>query len=210
MERFSGVLLVAGLLFFGFSVVVMAVIPYLHFADLPVRPATELAATVLDDFKDLESRYPEAFARAFPGGATIENAAAALLEARDEYIAEACWHCHSQFIRPVSSEDARWGKISYPEEYQNELQLPQLMGTRRVGPDLIRESGRHPNDWHAAHFFNPRYVAPTSVMPPFPWFFEKSDDPERAPAPNRLGFAMITYVQWLGSWIPEEERNDVP
>ena len=25
---------------------------------------------------------------------------------RDTYIAEACWHCHSQFVRPVSNEDS--------------------------------------------------------------------------------------------------------
>ncbi len=209
MERFSGILLVAGLIFFGFSIVVMAVIPYLHFIDLPVKSAEELAPWVLDSFKDLEKRYPEAFKAAFPQGATLENAAAALRQGRDTYIAEGCWHCHSQFIRPVSNEDRRWGKISYPEEYQNELELPQLLGTRRVGPDLIREAERRSNDWHAAHFYNPRSVSPTSVMPPFAWFFEKaaSDAPGGPPAlPNRQGFSVITYVQWLGSWIPEEER----
>jgi hypothetical protein len=207
MERFGAVLLVAGLLFFVFSVVVMAVIPALHFADLPIRSAAEVAPPVLDAFRDLERRHPEAFAAAFPGGATVENAAAALLEARDLYIGEGCWHCHSQFIRPVSNEAERWGKISYPQEYQNELHLPQLMGTRRVGPDLIREGGRRTNDWHAAHFYNPRAVSPSSVMPPFPWLFDDAG-PERTPVPNRRGLAMITYVQWLGSWIPEEERND--
>lgn len=206
MERFAGVFLVAGLIFFGFSVVVMAVIPYLHFSDLPVKPVSELAPTVMYSFEDLARRYPQAFEQSFPGGPTEENARAALLEGRDFYIAEGCWHCHSQFIRPVSNEDRRWGKISYPEEYQNELQLPQLMGTRRVGPDLIREAERRSNDWHVAHFYNPRSVAPTSVMPPFPWLFTESDDPGEAPVPNRTGFAAITYVQWLGSWLPEEER----
>jgi hypothetical protein len=209
MERIAAVLVVAGFIFFGFSFAVMAVIPYLHFADLPQKSAEEVAAGALDAFGDLEKRYPEAFAKAFVGGATLENCAQALRLGRDLYIAEGCWHCHSQFIRPVSNEDQRWGKISYPEEYQNELNLPQLLGTRRVGPDLIREADRRPNDWHAAHFFNPRWVAPTSVMPPFPWFFEGDGDGEMAPPPNRLGLAMITYVQWLGSWIAEEER-DVP
>jgi hypothetical protein len=207
MERFTGVFLVAGLIFFGFSVVVMAVIPWLHFSDLPIKSAEELVAPALPAFRDLEARWPQAFARAFPGGANALNAAAALREGRDTYIAEACWHCHSQFIRPVSNEDRRWGRISYPEEYQNELNLPQLMGTRRVGPDLVRQAGRHSNDWHAAHFFNPRFVSPTSVMPPFPWFFEEAAGADAAPAPNRRGLAVITYVQWLGSWLPKEERN---
>jgi len=203
MERFSGVFLVAGLLFFVFAGVVMGVIPHLHFRDLPIRTAEEVATPVLESFRDLGARYPEAFARAFPGGPTLASAAAALREGRDAYVREGCWHCHSQFVRPVSNEDLRWGRISYPAEYQNELQLPQLFGTRRVGPDLIREAGRRSNDWHAAHFFNPRYVSPTSVMPPFPWFFARPSGPGRAPEPNRLGLAVITYVQWLGSWIEE-------
>ena len=65
----------------------------------------------------------------------------ALKLGRDTYIAEACWHCHSQFVRPVSNEDIRFGKVSYSAEYMNEMFLPHLFGTRRVGPDLIRESG---------------------------------------------------------------------
>lgn len=207
MERFSGVFLVAGLIFFGFSFVVMAVIPYLHFVDLPVKSAEAVAAPVVEVMEDLERRYPESFARAFPEGPSLANTAAALRRGRDIYIAEGCWHCHSQFIRPVSSEDRRWGKISYPEEYQNELQLPQLMGTRRIGPDLIRIGGTRPNDWHVAHFHNPRIVAPVSIMPPFPWFLEPGEGPDAPPVPNRDGFSIITYIQWLGSWIPEEERH---
>ena len=55
---------------------------------------------------------------------------------------EGCWHCHSQFVRPVSNEERRWGPVSKTEEYQNELQRPVMFGTRRVGPDLSREGGR--------------------------------------------------------------------
>ncbi len=208
MERFGGVFLVAGLMFFVFAFVAMAAIPYVHFMNLPIKTAEELAPTVLDDFKDLERRYPQAFATAFPGGATIASCAQALREGRDAYIAEACWHCHSQFVRPVSNEDARWGKISAAGEYHNELQLPQLLGTRRVGPDLTREAGVHSNDWQIAHLFNPRNVSPTSVMPPFPWFFNPAVG-DQVPAPNRRGLSVVTYVQWLGSWIPLEERNHV-
>ncbi len=213
MERFSGVFLVAGLAFFFFAFVVMSVVPYLHFVDLPVLKADALVEPVMEDFADLARRQPESFARAFPTGVNAENATAALREGRDLFIGEGCWHCHSQFIRPVSNEDLRWGKISAPAEYHNELQMPPLLGTRRVGPDLIREAGVRSNDWHIAHFFNPRFVSPTSVMPPFPWFFEIPDQQSgetSAPVPvlNRKGFAIVTYVQWLGSWIPEEERLD--
>jgi cbb3-type cytochrome oxidase cytochrome c subunit len=207
MERLSGIFLIAGLVSFAFAFVVMAVVPYMHSNDPAVRTVEELAPLVLSDFRDLEQRYPEAFAAAFPGGASAANAAAALREGRDTYIAEACWHCHSQLVRPVANEELRWGRISFPEEYRNELQMPPLMGTRRVGPDLIREAGRRSNDWHVAHFYNPRLVSPTSVMPPFPWFF--TERPDGPAVPNRQGFAAITYVQWLGTWLEEEDRFGV-
>ena len=31
---------------------------------------------------------------------------------RDVYGVQVCWHCHSQFIRPVNDEDLRWGPVS--------------------------------------------------------------------------------------------------
>ena len=40
-------------------------------------------------------------------------------------------------------------------------------------------------------------VVPTSVMPKYSWFF----DGEK---PNKRGIAIISYVQWLGSWATPE------
>jgi hypothetical protein len=88
--------------------------------------------------------------------------------------------------------------VSKTEEYDNELQRPVLFGTRRVGPDLSREGGRRGNDWHTVHFWKPRTVSNNSPMPEYPWFFDGGPD-----KPNRRGLAIITYVQWLGSWLPE-------
>lgn len=149
-------------------------------------------------------RYPDSFERAFgkpPGGEAEHNTwwnetcAEALREGRRVYVGEGCWHCHSQFVRPVSNEEQRWGPVSGSEEYQNELQRPVMFGTRRVGPDLSREGGRRSNDWHAVHFFRPESVSEASPMPEYPWFFEGEAD-----KPNRRGLAMLTYIQWLGSW----------
>jgi cbb3-type cytochrome oxidase cytochrome c subunit len=95
-------------------------------------------------------------------------------------------------VRPVSKEEERYGKVSYPSEYQNAMHLPQLLGTRRVGLDLTRESGVHSNDWHVAHFRNAKGVTPDSVMPNYPWFF--GDDGK----PNKKGLGMVAYMQWLG------------
>ena len=39
-------------------------------------------------------------------------------------------------------------------------QQPAILGTERTGPDLSQEGGEHPDDWHIAHFVNPRYTTP--------------------------------------------------
>ncbi|MBI4232128.1 cbb3-type cytochrome c oxidase subunit II [Candidatus Peregrinibacteria bacterium] len=191
IERFHFVFVVAGLGFFALSVVVMAVLPWLNLKKIPMRSVEELAKDIPAEFCDLAERYPEQFKKYF-GDVDSKQYAKALRLGRDTYVAEACWHCHSQYVRPVANEDIRFGEISIPDEYQNELQLPQLFGTRRVGPDLTREGGKHSNDWHTAHFYNPRNVVPTSIMPKYPWFF---DAPGK---PNERGLAIIAYVQWLG------------
>ena len=104
-------------------------------------------------------------------------------EGHKVYIGEACWHCHSQFVRPVSNEDRRLGPVSKTEEYQNVLQRPVLFGTRRVGPGPCREGGRRSNDWHAVHFFKPTILSIGSPMPEYPWLFNGSPD-----RPNARGW----------------------
>ena len=81
--------------------------------------------------------------------------AEALRVGHKTYVGEACWHCHSQQVRPWGNDEARYGRKSYPEEYHNVLNMPPLWGTRRIGPDLIRRGGRQSNDWHVAHFYHP-------------------------------------------------------
>jgi cytochrome c oxidase cbb3-type subunit 2 len=198
MERFKGVFLVAGIFCFVFSVLVMAVLPWLQFRNEPILTAEQLAQKMTLDFVDLSTRYPDNFKKYY-GEASSKSYAEALKIGRRVYVQEACWHCHSQFVRPVSNEDKRFGPVSEPLEYQNVFQMPPLLGTRRVGPDLIREAGKRTNDWHAAHFYQPTHVVPTSVMPSYPWFFDDNKQP------NKKGLAIIAYTQWLGSWL-----NDKP
>lgn len=206
LERLGTIVLVAGLVFFGLSVVVEAWLPWQTLRDIPMQHVDEIAAAVLPDFVDLSERYPAAFRRNF-GEPSQASFARALRLGRDTYVAEGCWHCHSQFVRPVSNEDRRFGAVSYAGEYQNELQLPQMFGTRRVGPDLIRSAGRHSNDWHVAHFWEPREAVPSSVMPSFRWFYDVPANPDAVPEPNDRGLAIVAYVQWLGSWA---EQPDAP
>ncbi len=197
-ESKSGIFLIAGLGFFILSFLVMGLLPWTIYLDQPEQTLDDLVKNgVIHEFVELAERYPDRFAQHFPEGVTTASFAQALKRGHEVYIAEACWHCHSQQVRPVSNEDLRWGPVSHAREYQNVLQRPVLFGTRRVGPDLFREGARKSNDWHVAHFFRPTDVVPTSVMPRYPWLFDAED------YPNRDGMALITYVQWLGSWLPE-------
>ncbi len=197
-ETKSGVFLIAGLLFFAIAFLIMGLLPWMIYMDEPELTVEQLADRGMPhEFVELAERFPEQFERHFPGGATKANYVDALRLGREVYVGEACWHCHSQQVRPVSNEDSRWGPVSRASEYQNELQRPVLFGTRRVGPDLSREAGRKSNDWHLAHFYKPTNVVPTSVMPEYPWFFDAQG------YPNRRGIAIVTYVQWLGSWLEQ-------
>jgi cytochrome c oxidase cbb3-type subunit II len=197
-ESKAGIILIAGLFMFGLSFVVMGLLPWLIYIDKPEQTMDDLVAPgVTAEFVDLAERFPAQFKEHFPDGVTRSSYAVALERGRDIYVAEGCWHCHSQQVRPVSNEDLRFGPVSHAREYHNVLQRPVLFGTRRVGPDLFREAARRSNDWHVAHFYNPVLVSPTSVMPSYQWFFDEND------YPNRDGFSIIAYVQWLGSWLPE-------
>lgn len=197
-ESKSVVLVVAALGFFALAFLVMGLLPWAKYNDRPETSVTELAEEGLThEFIQLAERFPERFKRHFPDGATTTSFAEALQLGRDVYVAEACWHCHTQQIRPLPSDVRRWGPASRADEYRNALQRPALFGTRRIGPDLIREAARRTNDWHLAHFYKPTSVVPSSVMPEYKWFFDADG------YPNKKGMAIISYMQWLGSRLPE-------
>jgi cytochrome c oxidase cbb3-type subunit I/II len=87
------------------------------------------------------------------------------LAGRDIYIAEGCYNCHSQMIRPIWSETKRYGEYSKPGEFVYDH--PFQWGSRRIGPDLAREGGKQSHDWHVRHFENPRQLIPQSIMPAY-------------------------------------------
>ncbi len=123
---------------------------------------------------------------------------------RKIYIKEACWHCHSQFVRPVAGEPYRYGPTS--NSWDSMFDVPQTFGTRRIGPDLSREAGRHSNDWHLAHLYNPRYTMPLSVMPAYPWLFEKTAEGVK---PKQDAKDLVDYLQYLGRDYEAEVRKIV-
>ena len=93
------------------------------------------------------------------------------LAGRDIYVAEGCYNCHSQMIRPIYAETKRYGDYSKPGEFVYDH--PFQWGSRRIGPDLAREGGRKSDYWHYLHFKDPRAVQANSLMPAYPWLTEQ-------------------------------------
>lgn len=109
----------------------------------------------------------------------LEPLSALELEGRDIYIREGCVGCHSQMIRPFRAETERYGHYSVAGEFIYDHNF--LWGSKRTGPDLARVGGRYSDDWHRAHMYNPRDVVPESIMPAYPWLFERTLDGASTP-----------------------------
>lgn len=292
MDRLTSILIAAGLACFALSFALSGLYPWLITDHKEPEATIEVVArNVPLDFKDLKDVYPAAFEASFVRGAECMSDkeladagvgasdprrtasddawraawADAIHRGRDRYIAEACWHCHSQYVRPVANEDIRFGPVSVARDDNNVLQRPVMWGTRRVGPDLTHEGGLRTNDWHVAHLWNPTETSPGSVMPRYTWLFDdgfevrrriEPDTAERmsmskdtsyrvasgfptqaaadaalakiaaslpesraeekarlfvaeAKVPNQEGLAVVSYLQWLGTWkAPTPEGSD--
>ncbi|MDT3683336.1 MAG: cytochrome c [Truepera sp.] len=98
----------------------------------------------------------------------------------DVYVAEGCVACHTQQVRPLEM-DAVWGRPSAPGDYAYVTPsswwapyAPAVLGSERTGPDLTNVGARQSSDvWQYMHLYNPRSVVPDSVMPAYPWLFDR-------------------------------------
>lgn len=93
---------------------------------------------------------------------------------RGIYVREGCYNCHSQQIRQIPADVLRYGPASTIEESQYDR--PFQWGSKRTGPDLARIGKKYPHMWHLNHMLNPRTIAAKSIMPNYPWLFEKNTD----------------------------------
>jgi cytochrome c oxidase cbb3-type subunit I/II len=92
------------------------------------------------------------------------------IEGRDLYIREGCVGCHSQMIRPMRAETARYGDYSKAGEFVYDR--PFLWGSKRTGPDLHRVGGKYPDSWHFVHMKQPGATSPGSIMPGYGWLYD--------------------------------------
>ncbi|HAS52911.1 MAG: cytochrome oxidase subunit II [Nitrospirae bacterium GWC2_57_13] len=96
------------------------------------------------------------------------------LEGRDIYIREGCNNCHTQTVRPLPFETARYG--SYSELEDSAIDRPHLWGSKRTGPDLARVGTKYPAQWHYMHMKSPQSMYKRSNMPPYPWLGDRKLD----------------------------------
>jgi cytochrome c oxidase cbb3-type subunit 2 len=96
------------------------------------------------------------------------------VKGRNLFAQNGCYVCHSGYVRPQDVRESLYflyPKVSQPGDFYGSDQSPNLLGTERTGPDLSQESGWHPDDWQSAHFYDPRFVDPLSLMPPMKSLF---------------------------------------
>ena len=96
------------------------------------------------------------------------------IEGRDLYIREGCVGCHSQMVRPIRAETERYGEYSKAGEFVYDH--PFLWGSKRTGPDLHRVGGKYPDSWHFIHMRDPSATSPGSIMPGYPWLYDRALD----------------------------------
>ncbi len=96
------------------------------------------------------------------------------LEGRDIYIREGCNNCHTQTVRPLPFETARYGTPSTLEE--SAIDRPHLWGSKRTGPDLAHVGKKYPAAWHYLHLKSPQSMYPLSNMPPYAWLADRKLD----------------------------------
>ncbi len=156
------VALVAGILCFFAAVFTQGILTLLE----PSARTTDVTAVVRTDLGQLKWMATEA-----------TDYTPLQQRGRRVYLREGCWYCHSQYVRPVTGETRRWGPVSEAGEYA--FDVPHLFGTRRIGPDLTRVGLKYGDEWHYAHFWNPRMLTPESIMAPFQGLFDAPNDQVR-------------------------------
>lgn len=117
---------------------------------------------------------PKSMLATVPVPTSLKPLSALEQRGREVYIQNGCIYCHTQQVRDTNfTSDVEKGmglRPSVPADYAYDS--PHLLGTMRTGPDLFNVGRRLPDkNWHLLHLYQPRAVAPWSIMPAFPFLF---------------------------------------
>ncbi len=91
------------------------------------------------------------------------------------YRAEGCACCHTEQVRPRSlgSDINRGWGIRRSTGYDYLFDQPVFLGSLRVGPDLANAGKRMDAAAVLLRLYEPRALIPGSIMPPYPFLFDK-------------------------------------
>jgi hypothetical protein len=118
-------------------------------------------------------------------------------------------------IVPLGPEVARgWGtRLSVAHDYLYDT--PLMLGETRLGPDLTAVGLRRPDKmWHLTHLYDPKLQVSGSIMPRYPFLFEKRKrgsvpSPDALPIngdeeiiPSEKAEALVAYLLSLRAQLP--------
>jgi cytochrome c oxidase cbb3-type subunit II len=126
------------------------------------------------------------------------------LAGQNIYMREGCYNCHSQQIRPLRDEVARYGHYSLAAESMYDH--PFLWGSKRTGPDLARVGGKYSDDWQTAHLIDPRALVPESIMPTYSFLMHEGVNLDEMK--DHLKTLRILGVPYTDAMI-ENAKNDM-
>jgi mono/diheme cytochrome c family protein len=135
---------------FGIALLLTVVIPALD-------PSVGDATIVADE------------ARTYPDGS-------AAADGRAVYLQENCLACHTQSVRPIVT-DVGLGPVSVAGDFVHDT--PPLIGTERLGPDLMHIGTRLDDEGVEAvkaHLKEPRASRPWSIMPSYRYLSDRDLD----------------------------------
>jgi cytochrome c oxidase cbb3-type subunit 2 len=122
---------------------------------------------------------------------------------RRVYISEGCINCHSQYVRPNTSDVLMWGPTQTVEKLR--LESPPLIGNRRQGPDLAEVAIRRSPLWLKAHFYSPSMLSPGSFMPSYAYLFGDSRGNDLLAYVESLGSNTVEHLRAENAWRPAGE-----
>jgi cbb3-type cytochrome oxidase cytochrome c subunit len=89
------------------------------------------------------------------------------LEGREIYVAEGCWYCHTQQVRPIVT-DAGLGPVTEAGDLASFA--PDTLGFQRIGPDLAHAGSReqiNDADWLARFLRDPQSEREGTLQPAY-------------------------------------------
>ncbi len=118
-------------------------------------------------------------------------------------------------VVPTGPDIARgWGsRLTVANDYLYDT--PVLLGVTRLGPDLTNVGQRRPDEtWHLIHLYDPKLEVPGSIMPRYPFLFEKhprgpTPRPDALPIPGQFDIVPTQEARALATYLVNL-KADVP